>query len=138
MADYGNEARWSKSLLPAAVTIGTGRTAVRLEPVPLGRDLVVLIGGGDEHVGAVAVARPPAAGGPAGAVVVPPHKEGPLADRCAAMLAAAAGCTCAVVAGIHQEDITQAEIAEILANVDEGARRLASALADRRRETPRS
>lgn len=138
MADYGNEAARSKRPLPPPVTVGRGRTAVRLELVAQGRDLLLLISGGEAHVGAAAVARPAAAGGPAGSLVLPPHKEGPLADRCAALLAEAAGCTCVAVAGIHQDDATPEEIAAICANVDEGARQLASALGDRRRGVPRS
>jgi hypothetical protein len=120
-------------MLPPAVVVGDGRTAVRLELVPLGRDLLLLISGGQAHVGAVAVARPAGEGGSAGTVVVPPHKEGPLAESCAALVAAAAGCTCAAVAGIHQDAASAAEIAAICANVDEGARQLAGALAQRRR-----
>jgi len=138
MADYGNDRAGCKSALPPPVTVGRGRTAVRLELVAQGRDLLVLITGGAAHVGAAAVARPEADGGPAGSLVLPPHKEGPLAERCAALLAEAAGCACVAVAGIHQDDATAAEIRAICANVDEGARLLASALADRRRGVPRS
>jgi hypothetical protein len=93
--------------------------------VAQGRDLVVLITGGDAHVGAAAVAAP---GEGIHAAVLPPHKEGPLARECAALLAEAAGCTVCAVAGIHQDEITKEEIAAIVANVREGAGRLAAAL----------
>ncbi len=132
MADYGTGREHGKDALPAPVTRGAGRTAVRLELVGQGRDLLLLISGGEAHVGAVAVARPAGDGGAAGAVVIPPHKEGPLAAECAALLAEAAGCTCAAAAGIHQDDATREEIETICANALAAARQLASALAARR------
>lgn len=132
MAHYGTGREPGKDALPAPVTAGAGRTAVRLELVGQGRDLLLLISGGEAHVGAVAVARPGVDGGAAGAVVIPPHKEGPLAAECAALLAEAAGCTCAAAAGIHQDDATSQEIAAICANVRAAARQLALSLAARR------
>lgn len=134
MADYVTFENGGKRRLPEPVTAGQGRTEVRLALVSQGRDLVLLVGGGAVHVGAVAVARPAAAGGAAGLVVIPPHKEGPLAEQCAALVAEAAGCACAAVAGIHQDDATPDEIAAICTNALAAARRLAAALSreDRR------
>ena len=129
MAQYGTGRECGKDPLPEPVTMGTGRTAVRLELVGQGRDLLLLISGGEAHVGAVAVARPAGDGGAAGEVVVPPHKEGPLAAECAALVAEAGGCTCAAAAGIHQDLATKAEIAAICANARAAARQLAAALA---------
>ncbi len=129
MAQYGTGGTRGKDALPAPVERGVGRTRVRLELVPQGRDLLLLVGGGEAHVGAVAVARPAAAGGGAGSVVIPPHKEGPLAAECAVLVAEAAGCTCAAVAGIHQDQATGAEIAAISDHVRAAARELAAALA---------
>lgn len=138
MAQYGIGRQPGKDALPDPVTMGTGRTAVRLELVAQGRDLLLLISGGEAHVGAVAVARPAGDGGAAGAVVIPPHKEGPLAAECAALLAEAAGCTCAAAAGIHQDQATQAEIAAICANARAAARQLAAALVAGRRARDRT
>ncbi len=121
---------WDPAILPAALELGTGRTRVRLDLVAQGRDLVLHLGGGEAHVGAVAVAAP---GGPVLLTVVPGHKEGPLAEQAAAALSEAGGCTCAVVAGIHQDDATAEEIAAIVGNVNEGVALLARALADLRR-----
>ena len=115
--------------LPEPVTAGRGRTEVRLDLSPVGRDLLLLVTGGEAHVGAAAVAGI----GPGGdseihAAILPPHKEGPLARECAALLSEAAGCTVCVVAGIHQDGATRGEIAAIVANVREAADRLARAL----------
>lgn len=129
MALYGTGEAAGKRPLPGPVREGSGRTEVRLELVPVGRDLLLLVTGGEAHVGAVAVARPAGRGGPAGAVVVPPHKEGPLAAECAALVAEAAGCTCAAAAGIHYDEASAQEIAAICANVRTAVRRLAAALA---------
>lgn len=108
--------------LPEPVEAGAGRTAVRLEPVAQGRDLLLVVTGGDAHVGAVAVCGPPVEGGPARpeVTVVPGHKEGPLAEECARALAEAAQCTCCVVAGIHQDEATPGEIAAIVENARQG------------------
>lgn len=121
-----NGRRWREPL-PGPVKRGEGRAAVHLELVPHGRDLVLLVGGGDSHVGAVAAA----ATGSAGAVVLGSHREGPLAEEAAARIAAAAGCACAAVAGIHQDDATPQEIAAIVANIEAGVTALVTALAGR-------
>jgi hypothetical protein len=90
------------------------------------------VGGGQTHVGAVAVSSP--AGGACGGprrdlVVIPGHREGPLAEEAAARLAAAAGCTVVAVVGIHQDAATAEEIARIVANVRRGVDDLVALLA---------
>jgi hypothetical protein len=119
-------------LTETTVTVGDGREAVTLRLQRQGRDLVVTISGGAAHVGAVAVASPE--GGTSGescheVCVVPGHKEGPLADRAAHRLAGITGRTVVVVAGIHQDRATPAEIEAIVTNVEEGVARLAERLA---------
>jgi hypothetical protein len=98
------------------VTVGSGRTEVRLDLAPRGRDWLLLIGGGEAHVGAVAVAWPDGIS----LVTVPGHKEGPLAEKCALAVSRASGVVCTAVAGIHQDRATRAEIQDILTNVDRG------------------
>lgn len=119
--------RWSPAALPGPVTVGRGRRAVRLEVTALGRDLVVTMGGGQVHAGAVALAGPVGSLG-GGLLVLPPHKEGPLARECAEAVAAAAGCACVAAAGIHQDGATPAEIEAIVTNARAGIARLAAAL----------
>lgn len=114
--------------LPRVIEIGSGRTAVRLELSARGRDLLLTIGGGDTHVGAVAVASE--SGGTAGescraSLVVPGHREGPLAVAGAEALAEASGRTCVAVVGVHQDAATPSEIADIVRNVQTGIARLA-------------
>ena len=125
--------------LVAEVTVGAGRCAVWLKVRSQGRDLQVSIGGGEAHVGAVALFSPPVVigadpgadpgvdlGADPGAepfqslVVVPPHKEGPLAKEAARRLATAARRSCVAIVGIHQDDATRDEIAAIVANVRAG------------------
>ena len=58
----------------------------------------------------------------------------PIADRylylpmTGVSVAVAAGCACAVVAGIHRDGATPAEIAAIVANVEAGVTALVAAL----------
>lgn len=133
MAQVGRRTRavvWDPAVLPGPVQVGRGRRRVRLELVAVGRDLLLIVTGGQGHVGAAALAGPPGAVAvPAGPLVLPPHREGPLAAECAELVAAAAGCACAGVAGIHQDGADRQEIAALVANARTGARRLAAALA---------
>jgi len=122
---------WDPAALPEPVRVGRGRQAVSIRVLAVGRDLLVTVTGGQAHAGAVAMAAPkggtPGAG--ARALVIPPHKEGPLAEECARLVAEAAGCTCVAVAGIHQDAAAAEEIAAIVANARSGMRKLAAALA---------
>ncbi len=122
---------WDPAVLPGPARAGRGRTAVTATVQAVGRDLLVTISGGQAHVGATAVVAP--AGGRRRGfgrlAVVPPHKEGPLAEAGAVRIAAAAGCTCVCVAGIHQDAATHEEIKAIVANALAAVDRLADALA---------
>lgn len=120
---------WDPGALPAPIRVGRGRTAVRLEVAALGRDLSATLTGGQAHAGAVALAGPGGEADGGGLLVLPPHKEGPLARACAAELARAAGCACVASAGIHQDGATAAEIAAIVANARTAIARAAAALA---------
>lgn len=110
------------------VLVGRGRTAVRLELRPVGRDWLLLITGGEPHVGAVALAGP---GGDPAQAVRGTHREGPLAAACAAIISAETGAGCAAVAGIHQDEATGEEISAIVDNAERGARILAAWAAGR-------
>lgn len=120
---------WDPGVLPPPIRVGRGRKAVVVAVQAVGRDLLVTITGGQGHAGAVAVAGPGRRSGTCpGLIVVPPHKEGPLAEACALLVAEAAGCTCVAVAGIHQDQATQPEIAAIVTNAQAGVQRLAACL----------
>lgn len=137
--------------LPGPVVEGDGRTRIEVVLQDQGRDLIARISGGRTHVGAVAVFAPrtddrvqadDAPGGPVGPrtglpgiaqdhadlVVVPGHKEGPLAAEAAASLGRASGRICVAIAGIHQDNATKEEIAAIVANVQKAVARLAADL----------
>jgi len=130
--------------LVADVAVGAGRCAVWLKVRSQGCDLQVSIGGGEAHVGAVALFAPPVMvdanldAGPGAEpfqslVVVPPHKEGPLAEEAARRLATAARRSCVAIVGIHQDDATRDEIAAIVANVRTGLAELELKLSAARR-----
>jgi hypothetical protein len=91
-----------------------------------GKDILLLITGGEAHVGAVAVCDGRTPKSRARVTELPGHREGPLAGECAEILARASRRTVAAVAGIHQDDATRAEIDGIVANVRRGARDLAT------------
>jgi len=107
-----------KSVLPLKALAGAGRTEVEIEVTARGRDLLLTIGGGDVHVGAVAVHSPGDGPEPfASLAVIPPHKEGPLAAMAADRLCRLTGVSCVAVAGIHQDGATRDEIESVVANV---------------------
>ena len=137
--------------LPEPVVRGRGRTRVEVRLLAQGEDLVVLVGGGLVHVGAVSVCTPPQPPADVEAAVqahdagrrrglppqaatfqatniVPGHKEGPLADEAARVLAAASGRTCVAVVGIHQDDASGEEITAIVKNTRTALRTLADRL----------
>jgi hypothetical protein len=95
-------------------TEGQERTLVQLDLLSMGRDFVLLVHGGGVHAGAAALAAPTHEE----LAIIPPHKEGPLARRCARRVARASGAHCAVVAGIHQDQVTPEEIAAIIHHVN--------------------
>lgn len=116
--------------LPEPVTVGNGRTKVHLRLVAQGRDFLVLITGGQAHVGAIAVCNGRSGRDHVrdngGMVQVPGHREGPLAAEAAEILALASGRTCAAAVGIHQDQATPEEIHEMVVHVRQGLDQLAA------------
>jgi hypothetical protein len=116
--------------LPEPVTVGNGRTKVHLQLVAQGRDFLVLITGGQAHVGAIAVCNGRSerdhVRDNGGMVQVPRHREGPLAAEAAEILALASGRICAAAVGIHQDQATPEEIHEIVVHVRQGLDQLAA------------
>lgn len=113
-----------KSVIPPMIE-GTGRVCVKLELACQGRDLVLLLTGGEAHVGAMAVwdARWPTE--PAQVTELANHKEGPLAGTCAEIVGRATGRTVVAVVGIHQDGATRGEIEAIVLNAEKAAREAA-------------
>lgn len=100
-----------------------GRLTLRLEAVPMGRDLTVALSGGDHpHIGAVALSQPRASlapGGPRSAstsvLTLLGHKEDDLARNLAARLAAALDTTVCVTCGIHLDQVLPEELVDVAA-----------------------
>jgi hypothetical protein len=112
-----------------ALDVGTGRTRLQFTWRWHGEDLHVHVTGGTDHVGAVALAgRQPDGQSFADSLRLPPHREAELAVRSAKALHDALGRVVCVTAGIHLDDITQEEIKDVLATVDEGIHKLVARL----------
>ena len=106
--------------------VGSNRTCVNLELIRQGRDFLLLVTGGEAHVGAVAVWDSAKDGGLKAEIEMSGHREGPLAGECASILGRATGRTVVAVVGIHQDNASRKEIEAIVANVRQGALELAS------------
>lgn len=117
-----------------AITLseGTGRTRVSLSTNLIGDDPVVCIFNEIAHMGAVAVADYSTEENRASTSVITRlgHKDDVVACRAAQKICRALKKPVCVVAGIHLDDITDDEIAEVVRNCDRLAERAAAALAD--------
>lgn len=104
-----------------ALSVGEGRTRVKLELRYQGWDFLLLVTGGRAHVGAVGVWDGGNENDQAVVIELTGHREGPLAGDCAEILGRASGRTVTAVVGIHQDNATREEIEAIVTNVREGA-----------------
>jgi hypothetical protein len=80
---------------------------------PIGKDYLVILTGGDNHIGAVA------AGGFqirsfSSVLTMPNHRDDIIAKESASRVSRELKCNCAVVVGVHVENITTAEVNEIV------------------------
>lgn len=107
----------SSEKTPLGITFSRalGRLKITATLFGLGPDLVIFLGGGDQHLGAVALAATQAT---MGCLQIPGHRESDPATRMASAIAAACGRNVAVCAGIHYDGITSAEISQVLAICD--------------------
>jgi len=103
------------------ITEGEGRTRVWLKRANMGSDVVLLLGGGEEHVGCVVVCEP---GKESKTIVLGTHRDMEVAEPLAREMAGASGKTVVCVAGIHLDEITAEEIEEVRGNCRKLARRL--------------
>ena len=104
--------------MPALFYEGEGRTRVGMSLSRIGEDLIVCLFNDAGHIGAVAVADYSEAENRASVSVITRfgHKEDGLASDAAHSLCKAIRRPVCVIAGIHLDDITEEEIAEILEN----------------------
>lgn len=98
------------------LVVSEGRISLSLHWSFVGKDLQVVIEGGESHIGAVALCH--AGETPMQPLQLPHHREAELVQTVARRLASALGNTVCVSAGIHYQDITQAEIITVLSLAD--------------------
>ena len=72
----------------------------------VGRDLLVLITGGKEHLGSVS--------SKAFSFSFPGHRDSVISDAAAASISAALNTNCVVLCGIHFDNITREQIEEVV------------------------
>ncbi len=103
---------------------GEGRLRVCASALPAGADLVISITGGSQpHVGAVAIAQPRPSlrnsaltSATSSVITLCGHKDDVVARQAAERLARALGCVAVVSAGIHLEEASEADLAQLLSN----------------------
>ena len=100
------------------LTKGEGRARINVTVNSLGSDLVVRIYNQNAHIGAVAVGDYDGEHGRASVSVITRlgHKDDALAREAAYLLSKSIRRAVCVIAGVHLDNITGAEIDEILAN----------------------
>ncbi|MFD1175723.1 hypothetical protein ACFQ3W_05315 [Paenibacillus puldeungensis] len=86
---------------------------IKLEAIPMGRDLLLTITGGEAHIGSASTAYPVSGGFDVQTTAVPGHKEHTLSADFARRAAAALNRTVTVVMGIHYDNLTKEEIMAI-------------------------
>jgi hypothetical protein len=102
-------------------TKGEGRTKVTFSVSCLSKDLVIFIYNNNAHIGAVAVAEyDPDSGRTSTSLITRRgHKDDVVAQRVAYQVTKSTKRPTCVIAGIHVDAITETEINEIMANVDD-------------------
>ncbi len=91
----------------------SGPVELELEAATIGGDLLVLITGGDAHVGAVAVAGYTTRSY-VSVITAPGHKDDCVAMEAAARIADRLKRTCAVLVGIHLTDPSKEQIGNVV------------------------
>lgn len=122
--------------LATARTEGEGRLAVTVLAVPRGKDWLVQVTGGEDHVGAAALAVycPEAVNGvyaSAGVITAPGHRDDVLARALALKLCKIWRATVCVVVGIHVEGASAREIEDLVRNAHAAAESVARAVPSR-------
>lgn len=86
---------------------------INLQAIPAGRDLLLMVTGGEAHIGAASTAYASGEGVQVQTTVVPGHKEHVLTEGMAKRAAEALNRTVTVVMGIHYDDLSREEIHRI-------------------------
>ena len=102
------------------MSYGEGRTRITLTSSYLGNDMLISIHNDNAHLGAVAVAEhDPDSGRTSTSLITRRgHKDDVIAQKVAYLVTKGTKRATCVIAGIHIDSITEAEINEIVANAD--------------------
>ncbi|MHA0858001.1 prenylated flavin chaperone LpdD [Paenibacillus sp. CMAA1364] len=87
---------------------------IQLKEIHVGRDVMLIITGGDAHIGAVSTAYPTPEGIDIQTSNIPGHKEYTITEALAQQAVEVLNRTVTVSAGIHYDDLTTAEIDAIV------------------------
>ncbi|BFH62231.1 prenylated flavin chaperone LpdD [Paenibacillus azoreducens] len=100
-----------------ALLVNATKWDIRIQEVSAGRDILLLLTGGEAHIGAVATAyfNEEDKDVQVRTVDLPGHREDELAEYMAKTAAKALGCTVTVAAGIHYDGISKEQILDIVA-----------------------
>lgn len=106
-----------------SVATGRGRTRVHAEIYAVGPDLLVILGGEGQHIGAASIAEA-SPGEKSGIATVSSrgHREAELTEFLSEAVCTATGRRTVTIAGIHLDRITKTEIETIRQNVRQLAR----------------
>ena len=106
------------------LAVGKGRTKLWAEVTQLGKDLCILIHGGEAHIGSIAVAIPRPSLADANKISsttsvynLTGHKDDLLSQPLAREIAAQTNRVVTVIAGFHLEQISEDEIKGVLSNL---------------------
>lgn len=102
------------------LTKGEGRTCVSLRATNMGDDIILYLFNDKAHLGAVVVAEYDDVSGRASTSTITRigHKDDAIAQRVAHSVCKFIKGPVCVIAGVHLDDITGTEIAEIVKNAD--------------------
>lgn len=112
------------------LTQGTGPTALHYEIIAIGNDWLILLTGGDAHIGCTAIGDD----GRLCSYTPQSHKDDALAIPLAKKVSQTFSCVCTVVAGFHLDGITREQIAAVVANGNIGITRIMAAIEEKTNE----
>ncbi|MBP1903915.1 hypothetical protein J2Z32_000532 [Paenibacillus turicensis] len=92
---------------------------IKLEVIEAGRDVLLLITGGEAHIGATSTAYWHDGQCQVETIAIPHHKEHTLTESIAERAANQLQCTVSVVMGIHYDNLNKAQILQISDRVEE-------------------
>ncbi|WP_424356950.1 hypothetical protein [Methanocella sp. MCL-LM] len=94
--------------------ITKGRLTLKLTARRIGNDLLIVITGGEAHIGAVGAGNTCSGLASSSVITMPGHRDDRIAKDAAELLAKKFDCNCAVVVGVHYDEITPQEIKDVM------------------------